>query len=189
MTTVRLVAVSGNVTSPSRTRVLTGHIVQAVESRAAVETDVIELSEIGPLLGSALTRDALSPTAAAAVSSIESADILVVASPVYRASYTGLFKHLFDFVGYDALAGVPVILAATGGSERHSLAIDHQLRPLFAFFRAYSVPTGVYATEADFEGYTLRNQAIRDRIDAAALEAVRLAGQRLPNLQQVRAVA
>ena len=72
---------------------------------------------------------------------IEAADLLIVASPVYKGSYTGLFKHLFDFVGYEALIGKPTLLLATGGSERHALVIDHQLRTLFGFFRAATVPT------------------------------------------------
>ena len=60
---------------------------------------------------------------------IESADALIVATPVYRGSYTGLFKHLFDLVDHEALIGTPVLLAATGGSDRHSLVIDHQFGP------------------------------------------------------------
>src|ERR671918_283478 len=59
---------------------------------------------------------------------------LMVASPVYRASFTGLFKHVFDFVGQYSLIDTPVLLAATGGSDRHALIIDHQFRPLFSFF-------------------------------------------------------
>lgn len=51
---------------------------------------------------------------------------------MYRGSYTGLFKHFFDFIHQDALIDKPILLAATGGSERHALVIDHQLRPLRA---------------------------------------------------------
>ncbi|OYU96670.1 MAG: FMN reductase, partial [Burkholderiales bacterium PBB5] len=84
--------------------------------------------------------------------SIESADLVIAATPVYKGSYTGLFKHLFDLVDPNALVGRPVLLAANGGSERHALVVDHQLRPLFAFFRALTVPSAVYAAEADFDG-------------------------------------
>jgi FMN reductase len=66
---------------------------------------------------------------------------------------------------------VPVVLAATGGSERHALVIDHQLRPLFSFFRALTLPTGIYAAEADFDGYRLKSDAVRSRIGSAAREA------------------
>ena len=86
------------------------------------------------------------------LSAIETSDALVVATPIYKASYSGLFKHLFDLIDPKALAGRPVILAATGGSDRHALVIDHHLRPLLArLLRASrSVPCGIYATEVDF---------------------------------------
>jgi FMN reductase len=91
---------------------------------------------------------------------------------VYRASYTGLFKHLFDLVRHDALVDVPVLLAATGGSERHALVIDHQLRPLFSFFQARTLPIGVYASESDFDQYQIASAALRERIALAVDRAV-----------------
>ncbi|MFP5392960.1 MAG: NAD(P)H-dependent oxidoreductase, partial [Gammaproteobacteria bacterium] len=100
------------------------------------------------------------------------ADLLVVATPVYRASFTGLFKHLFDFVHHETLFDVPVLLAATGGSERHALVIDHQLRPLFSFFQALTLPIGVYASEADFSNYRISSPALHARI-ALAVERAR----------------
>ena len=107
----------------------------------------------------------------AQIRAIETADALVVAS-VYRASYTGLFKHLFDLVHHEALIDVPVLLAATGGSERHALVIDHQLRPLFSFFQARTLPIGVYASESDFDQYQITNPALRARIALAVDRAV-----------------
>ena len=86
--------------------------------------------------------------------------MLVVATPVFRGSYTGLFKHFFDFVHQDALIDKPVLLAATGGSERHALVIDHQLRPLFSFFQARTLPLGIYATDKDFVDYRLQDDAL-----------------------------
>jgi FMN reductase len=106
---------------------------------------------------------------------IESADLIVAATPVYKGSYTGLFKHLFDLLDPDALVGRPVLLAANGGSDRHALVVDHQVRPLFAFFRALTLPSAVYASENDFDGYTLRSGALLARID----EAVHQAAQQL----------
>ena len=108
------------------------------------------------------------------VRAVETADILVVGSPVYRASYSGALKHLFDLVHFEALAGKPVILAATGGTPLHGLMIDHQLRPLFAFFKALTLPTSIYALESDFTAYSISNPDVRARINLslAALEAV-----------------
>ena len=97
-------------------------------------------------------------------------------SPVYRASFTGLFKHLFDFVGQYELVGKPVLLAATGGGERHALMIEHQLRPLFAFFQALTLPLGVYASDTDFQRYTITSEVLRQRIALAADRALPLVG-------------
>ena len=80
------------------------------------------------------------------IDDIERADLLIVGTPVYRGSYTGAFKHVFDLVRHDRLRGTPVILTATGGSQMHGLVTEHQLRPLFGFFGALSLPTTVYAT-------------------------------------------
>ncbi len=102
---------------------------------------------------------------------IEAADLLVVASPVYRASFTGLFKHLFDFVGQYALIDKPVLLAATGGSDRHALMLEHQLRPLFGFFQAITLPIGVYASDADFTNYEISNTDLQERIELAVARA------------------
>jgi FMN reductase len=189
MSTLRVVGVSGNVTAPSRTRALLDRIIDGLGKRIPVDYEVIDISETGPLVGAALSRANLTPALEATVASIESADLIVAASPVYKGSYTGLFKHLFDFVGYEALLGTPVILAATGGSERHSLAIDHQLRTLFAFFRTYTIPTGIYATEADFDGYTVTSDAIVQRIDAALDETLRFFSPKRGAESGIRAVA
>ena len=102
---------------------------------------------------------------------VEQADVLVVATPVYRGSYTGLFKHFFALIHQDALIDKPILLAATGGSERHALVIDHQLRPLFSFFQARTLPLGVYASEQDFKGYAIGNPALDERIALAVARA------------------
>ncbi|WP_181008696.1 NAD(P)H-dependent oxidoreductase, partial [Streptomyces sp. SM12] len=83
---------------------------------------------------------------------VTSADALIAVTPVYNASYSGLFKSFFDLVDPTALAGTPVIVAATGGTPRHSLVLDHAMRPLFGYLRALTVPTGVYAATADWGG-------------------------------------
>ncbi|MBB5399817.1 MsuE subfamily FMN reductase [Paraburkholderia sp. JPY162] len=109
---------------------------------------------------------------------IETADALIVASPVYRASYTGLFKHLFDLVHHETLFDVPVLLAATGGSERHALVIDHQLRPLLSFFQAHTLPLGVYGSEADFNDHRVSSPLLSERIALAIERAAPLIAQR-----------
>ncbi|EKS9799483.1 MULTISPECIES: FMN reductase [Burkholderia] len=169
---INVVAISGGLQRPSRTLALTDAIVAALGAALPIETRLIELGEIGSRLAGALTRAQVPADLDAQIRAIETADALVVASPVYRASYTGLFKHLFDLVHHEALIDVPVLLAATGGSERHALVIDHQLRPLFSFFQARTLPIGVYASEGDFDQYQITNPALRARIALAVDRAV-----------------
>jgi len=172
----RIVAVSGSLHEPSKTTALLRAIAAAVAERIEAEVQVIELTEIGPSLAGALQREDLSPHVEVQLVAIEQADLLIVGSPVYRASFTGLFKHLFDFVGQYELVGKPVLLAATGGGERHALMIEHQLRPLFAFFQALTVPLGVYASNTDFDGYRIVSEVLDARIALAADRALPLVG-------------
>ncbi|CAJ0704520.1 NADH-dependent FMN reductase SfnF [Ralstonia edaphis] len=170
----KVVAVSGSVQRPSRTLVLVEQLLAALAEVLPIDVHLITLEELAPAIGGTSYRDQLPGRVQAELAAIESADVLVVASPVYRGSYTGLFKHLFDLVHHEALIDVPVLLAATGGSDRHALVIDHQLRPLFSFFQARTLPLGVYASEQDFSGYDITSQALRDRIALAVTRALPL---------------
>ena len=161
---VSIVAVSGSLHSPSKTTVLVREILEgfADRTRARVRAPTSRsrrTSSSSPTSGaSSRARSAAtscSPLAEDALRRIESATLLIVASPVYRASFTGLFKHVFDFVGQYALIDKPVLLAATGGSDRHALIIEHQFRPLFSFFQAITLPIGVYASDTDFVDYRI----------------------------------
>ncbi len=180
---LKVVAVSGSLQRPSRTLVLVEALLAALAKARPIETHLIELGTVGPQLAGALYRTQLPAAVEAEIAAIESADVLLVASPVYRATYTGLFKHLFDFVHHEALIDVPVLLAATGGSDRHALVIDHQLRPLFSFFQALTLPIGVYASEKEFDGYTIGAPALQERIALAVSRALPL----LPKASRVRA--
>src|SRR5690242_15769718 len=119
MTLVKAVVVSGSSSAPSKTLVLAQRILAAVASEVPVDGHVVDIAEVGPDLGRALARRDLSPTAERALQLVERAELLIAATPVYRGSYTGHFKHLFDLVDQDALIDTPVILAATGGSDKH----------------------------------------------------------------------
>ena len=148
---LRLVAVSGGLQRPSKSAALAEHLLDLIADEMPCEQRLVELGPLAPQLAGAVWRSQLPETVERELAAIEQADVLVVATPVYRGSYTGLFKHFFDFIHQDALIDKPVLLAATGGSERHALVIDHQLRPLFSFFQARTLPLGVYATDKDFE--------------------------------------
>lgn len=138
------------------------------------EQRLVELGQLAPQLAGATWRTHLPDTVQRELDAVEQADVLVVATPVFRGSYTGLFKHFFDFIHQDALIDKPVLLAATGGSERHALMIDHQLRPLFSFFQARTLPLGVYATDKDFADYRLRDEALIERARLAVERALPL---------------
>ena len=176
---LRLVAVSGGLQRPSKSAALAEYLLDLIADEVPSELHLIELGQLAPQLAGAVWRSQLPETVERELAWVEQADVLVVATPVFRGSYTGLFKHFFDFVHQDALIGKPVLLAATGGSERHALVIDHQLRPLFSFFQAWTLPLGVYATDKDF---------VAGRpSDAALIERARLAVERaLPLVELAR---
>ena len=158
--TLKVVAVSGSLQTPSRTTSLASELLATFARERDVDAHLIELADIGPLLSGALHRRDLPQRVEDELQRIEHADVLIVASPVYRASFTGLFKHLFDFVDQYALVDTPVLLAATGGSDRHALIIEHQFRPLFGFFQALTLPIGVYAKDSEFTDYRVSDPAL-----------------------------
>ncbi|UQW99629.1 FMN reductase [Streptomyces sp. RerS4] len=152
---MRLVAVSAGLSTPSSTRLLADRLATSVggESNAAgrvVETEVIELRELAVAVANHLVTGFPSTQLATAIDAVTGADGLIVVTPVFTASYSGLFKSFFDLIDPDALTGKPVLIAATGGTSRHSLVLEHALRPLFAYLRADVVPTAVYAASEDW---------------------------------------
>lgn len=170
---LNIVAVSGGLNALSKTESLVQNILDELAHATPLTVHFIKLSEIGSLLSGAVYRNQLPVSVQSDLEAIESADALVIGTPVYRASFTGLFKHLFDFVDQSALVDVPVLLAATGGSERHALVLEHQLRPLFSFFEAQTLPIGVYATDKDFSpAYTIVSTELQDRIQLAVNRAL-----------------
>lgn len=171
---LRVVAVSGGLQRPSKAAALAEHLMALIAEEVPCEQHLIELGQLAPQLAGAVWRSQLPDAVEWELAAVERADILVVATPVYRGSYTGLFKHFFDFIDQDALIDKPVFLAATGGSERHALVIDHQLRPLFSFFQARTLPLGVYATDSDFTDYRLQNEALIQRARLAVQRALPL---------------
>ena len=172
-TPLNIVAVSGGLNSPSKTESLIQAILDELSEAISIKVYFIKLSEIGPLLGGAIYRNQLPQRVQDDLDAVEAADALIVGTPVYRASFTGLFKHFFDFVEQTALVDVPVLLAASGGSDRHALVLEHQLRPLFSFFQAQTLPIGVYATDRDFTPeYTVKSEQLSDRVTLAVARAL-----------------
>lgn len=158
---------AGSLSMPSRSRVLVQEAVDLAAARFGATGHVFDLNDLGPSLGSARHLDDLTPEALGHVTALIRADALVIASPVHKGSYAGLFKHLFDLLDPGMLQGRPVLLAACGGGDRHALIIEHQLRPLMGFFEAQTLPTGIYASDRDFAAGKLVEEATRQRLDRA----------------------
>lgn len=170
---LNIVAISGGLNKPSKTESLIQAILDELGQATPIHVHFIKFSEIGQLLGGAIYRNQLPQQVQDDLTAVEAADALIVGTPVYRASFTGLFKHFFDFIEQTALVDVPVLLAASGGSDRHALVLEHQLRPLFSFFQAQTLPIGVYATDRDFTlEYTIKSKHIQDRITLAVARAL-----------------
>ncbi|MFM9588666.1 CE1759 family FMN reductase [Streptomyces scabiei] len=169
---MRLVVVSAGLSVPSSTRLLGDRLAAAVVGQdASVEVQVVELRDLAVEIAHHLTNGFPGRRLAAALDAVAGADGLVVVTPVFSASYSGLFKSFFDVLDRDALTGKPVLVAATGGSARHSLVLEHAMRPLFAYLRAVVVPTAVYAASEDWGA-----EGLAGRIERAAAELTGLMG-------------
>ena len=166
---MKLVVVSAGLSVPSSTRLLADRLAAAVDGQAPVDIQVVELRDLAVEIAHNFTNGFPGRSLAAALDAVAGADGLIVVTPVFSASYSGLFKSFFDVLEKDALAGKPVLIAATGGSARHSLVLDHALRPLFAHLRAVVVPTGVYAASEDWGA-----EGLPERIERAAGELTAL---------------
>ncbi|MFC8421972.1 FMN reductase [Streptomyces sp. NPDC057236] len=177
---MRLVVVSAGLSVPSSTRLLADRLA-AVAAPAATAPEpgpadvrVIELRDLAVEIAHTFTNGFPGRALSEAFDTVSGADGLIVVTPVFSASYSGLFKSFFDALGVtdpDALAGKPVLIAATGGTARHSLVLDHALRPLFSHLRAVVVPTGVYAASEDWGAEGLDGRVERAGRELAALMA------------------
>jgi FMN reductase len=150
-----VVGLAGSPCTTSRTRAIVKAVMDRIAAQAGAKALLVDVAD---LVGD--------------LQAIESASLLVVGSPVYKGSYTGLLKHLIDLINYPALLGTPVALLAAGGSDRHALVIEHQLRPLFAFFGAKTLATGVFLTDKTIQNGWVEDSACSARLDQLVAEAV-----------------
>ena len=171
MSTPSIVGISGSLSDPSRTSVLVKHVLRGLERETGYKSTFLELSKSASSLFEVHSPYNVNERARAFIDQVEQADLLVIGTPVYRASYTGALKHLFDLVDHKRFSNKPVVLTATGGTPLHGLMIDHQLRPLFGFLNALTLPTSVYAVETDFANYELTNSAVIERVERVSAEA------------------
>jgi FMN reductase len=170
-----LAVVSGGLRQPSSTRLLADRIDDAVrkefaESGVMATSTFVELRPLGRAIMDAMLAGFASPELEAAFETIASADGVIVVTPAFNASFSGLFKSFFDVLPEDTLSDMPILIAATGGTERHSLVLEHALRPMFSYLHAIVSPTGVYAATDDFGA----SSGLAERIQRSASDFVRL---------------
>ncbi|WP_030671297.1 FMN reductase [Streptomyces sp. NRRL B-1347] len=184
---MKLTAVSAGLSTPSSTRLLADRLTESARQELTaqghdVTVEVVELREVAGDIAHHLVTGFPPARLAAAIDAVTGADGLIAVTPVFTASYSGLFKSFFDVIDPAALTGKPALIAATGGTARHSLVLDHAMRPLFAYLRAAVVPTAVYAASEDWgSGGDEYTEGLPARIrraggELAALMAARPAG-------------
>lgn len=177
MRRLSIVGLSGGFSQTSRTSALVSTVTEEIAAQIGGQGRIIEVAGLDGI-GDLRSRANASQPVSEALDAVESADLLVVGSPVYKGSYTGLFKHFIDFLSPDALVGVPVAILATGGSDRHALVVEHALRPLFAFFQAQPLGTAVFVTDREIVDGRLSSDLAERRVERLIEEAVRGLEQR-----------
>jgi FMN reductase len=165
-----LVVVSAGTSDPSSTRMLADRVAARVVALASerekqVMVSVIDLREIATEISTALVSQLIGPGLERAIATLGRADGIVAATPVYNAGVSGLFTSFADILDKDLIIAKPTVLAATAGTARHALVVDEQMRALFAYLRALTVPTSVFAAPEDWSDVSLGQ-----RIERAALE-------------------
>lgn len=168
MPSPRFAAFAGSWSRPSKTRLLVEEIAARAVAQFGGDAHVFDVGDLGDDFGS--LRSAANGPHSRHLEAFVNADAIIVASPVYKGSYTGLFKHFIDLIDPAQLAGKPVLLAASGGGDRHALVIEHQLRPVFGFFEAHTLATGIYASSQDFDANGLIAGPVSDRVDRAVAQ-------------------
>ena len=182
MTLRRLAVVTAGLSQPSSSRLLADRLAAATTRELAAlgtpsDVTVVELRDHAHDLVNATLTGFASPALQRALDAVAGADGVIAVTPIFNASYSGLFKSFFDVLEPESLVDVPVVVAATGGTARHSLALDHALRPLLSYLRAVVVPTGVFAASEDWAGGDAQG-ALDSRVRRAARQLAVLVAAR-----------
>lgn len=182
--TRRIAVVTAGLSRPSSTRLLADRLAEATDKALRLhgertELDVVELRDLAHDITDNLLTGFPGGGLATAVRTVSGADAVIAVTPVFSASYSGLFKSFFDVLEEGSLAGKPVLLGATAGTARHSLVLDFAMRPLFAYLRATVVPTAVFGASEDFGSNAAGSLA--ERVDRAGRELADLVLGREPS--------
>lgn len=175
---IRIVALAAGLSTPSSTRMLADQLSRAARlelerAGAVVDVQTVELRELAHDITDAMLTRFTGERLGVVVESIRTADAVIAVTPVFNVGPSGLFKSFFDAMDIEIWKDKPVLLGATAGTPRHSLAIDYAIRPMFAYLKSQIVPTSVFAASADF-GADTEGQAdalpLSSRIRRAAAE-------------------
>lgn len=170
---VKLLMLVGAATPPGRLAAAVVYAAEAAKSDATV--DVLNLAEVRVDICDGRALEAYGEATRQAVARIAAARAVLIAAPVYRASFPGVLKNLLDITPVEALQQKPVGIVAMGGSPHHYLAVDTQLRAVLAWFGALVAPTGVYLTGGDFKDGQLASDGARSDLAALTGTLARLA--------------
>jgi FMN reductase len=184
MTDRTIVVISAGRGQPSSTRLLADQLAIATRGElellgATVRIETYELRTVAHDIVNNLLTGFPPAALRQVIETVAAADGLIAVSPIFNGSYSGLFKSFVDVLDDETVAHKPVLIAATGGTARHSLALEHAMRPLFTYLRAVVVPTSVYAAAEDWASDDLVGGALRDRIQRAAHELSMQINQRV----------
>lgn len=175
METRRITVLSAGLGVPSSSRLLADQLAAAAERRLtaggyAVVVDVVELRDLAVDIANNFVTGYAAPRLAEVIAGVEASDGIIAVTPVFSASYSGLFKSFFDVLDPKSLEGKAVLLGATGGTDRHQMVLDYALRPLFSYLRTRTSPTGVFAGPQDWGTTAEGGSSLADRIERAAGE-------------------
>lgn len=151
----KIAVVTAGLSDPSSTRLLADHLAEATRNALAEQdihphVDVIELRALAVDIANMMITRVETPGVRDAIKLVTEADAIIAVTPTFAMSYSGLFKSFFDVIENGELEGIPVLLAATGGSIRHSMVLDTAMRPLFAYLKGNVISTGVFAASEDW---------------------------------------
>lgn len=191
MSARRIAVVSAGLSNPSSTRMLADRLAAATVAALADVTDAdgapiratvdtIELRDLAHDITNNLLTGFAPPALESAINTVVSADALIVVTPIFSTSYSGLFKSFIDVLDPDALTGMPVLIGANAGTARHSLAIDYAIRPLFAYLHAETVSTGVFAASSDWGAAADQVAPLSARVERGARELAEAVARRQP---------
>ena len=181
----RIAVVSAGLSNPSSTRMLADRLAAATLAQLAergieASVDTIELRDFAHDITNNLLTGFAPAELESAINTVVSADALIVVTPIFSTSYSGLFKSFIDVLDPDALTGKPVLIGANAGTARHSLAIDYAIRPLFAYLHAEAVSTGVFAASSDWGSAADQVAPLSSRVEKGARELAEAVARREP---------